>query len=60
MQFAVIRRHLGDKMYEPGDVREANEADVRHLIKSGVLVRKLQAQKVETKPAPKSERKGRK
>lgn len=29
MKFDVIREH-GD--YKPGDTREANEADVRHLI----------------------------
>lgn len=32
MKFHVIRQHLGDKMYMPGDTREANESDVKHLI----------------------------
>lgn len=38
MKFKVIREHLGDKFYRSGDVREANERDVKHLIKKGVLV----------------------
>lgn len=32
MQFKVTRSHIGDKPYAVGDIREANEADVRHLI----------------------------
>lgn len=37
MQFKVLREHQGDKPYAKGDVREAQERDVKHLIKSGVL-----------------------
>lgn len=37
MQFNVNRRHLGDKLYEPGDTREATVGDVQHLITAGVL-----------------------
>ncbi|WP_119309643.1 hypothetical protein [Cohaesibacter haloalkalitolerans] len=36
-EFKVLRPHLGDKMYDKGDTRVAEEAQVRHLIKAGVL-----------------------
>lgn len=32
MKFKVLRQHQGDKFYQPGDFREATEADVKHLI----------------------------
>jgi len=35
--FEVMRQHQGDKMYMPGDRREAIAGDVHHLVKSGVL-----------------------
>lgn len=35
--YTVIRQHLGDKMYMPGDSRKAEPSEVAHLIKSGVL-----------------------
>ena len=35
--YEVIRQHLGDRMYMPGDIREATEGDVKHLIANGVL-----------------------
>lgn len=47
MKFQVLRRHLGDKLYEPGDEREASESDVAHLVRAGVLKRKAE-------PAPKN------
>lgn len=37
MKFEVLRHHEGDRSYAPGDVREAEEAEVRHLVASGVL-----------------------
>ncbi len=37
MQFIVKRQHIGDRFYKPGETREASEADVAHLIRSGVL-----------------------
>lgn len=37
MKFKVIRQHMGDRLYMPGDEREAKEADVRHLVDAGVL-----------------------
>ena len=35
--FKVLRQHHGDKPYAAGDTREASEADVAHLVASGVL-----------------------
>lgn len=37
MKFEVLRQHLGDRMYMPGDEREANQSDVAHLLRNGVL-----------------------
>lgn len=49
--FEVKRQHLGDKMYMPGDKREAAQGDVQHLIDNGVLAEA----KAAPKPANKSE-----
>lgn len=49
--FEVKRQHLGDKMYMPGDTREAAPGDVQHLIDNGVLAEV----KAERKPPNKSE-----
>jgi hypothetical protein len=55
--FEVLRKHYGDRTYEPGDVREAREASVLHLVRSGVL-RKMDdtayANKMEGAPANKA------
>ncbi|WP_336800808.1 hypothetical protein [Kaistia sp. MMO-174] len=32
MKFEVIREHIGDRLYKPGDTRDAARADVAHLI----------------------------
>lgn len=37
MKFKVLRAHYGDRDYAEGDEREASEADVAHLVASGVL-----------------------
>lgn len=37
MMYRVLRQHLGDRMYLPGDTREAAVADVVHLVSRGVL-----------------------
>lgn len=37
MKYLVKRIHLGDKMYEVGDEREANPNDVAHLVAKAVL-----------------------
>ncbi|MGV2128117.1 hypothetical protein ACQZ4Q_01480 [Agrobacterium vitis] len=38
MQYKVMRHHIGDQEYQPGDTREAKAADVQHLVRSGVLL----------------------
>lgn len=38
--YLVERQHLGDRMYMPGDEREASPGDVQHLVNKGVLVEK--------------------
>lgn len=58
MKYTVTRQHYGDKLYVPGDEREAKEADVAHLVKNGVLAEmKAPAKKVEAKAAPQVENK---
>lgn len=37
MKYTVARQHFGERMYMPGDEREADESDVRHLIANGIL-----------------------
>ena len=37
MDYKVVRPHLGDKAYLPGDVRSAKPASVSHLVAKGVL-----------------------
>ncbi|MEY9196632.1 hypothetical protein ABIA16_001748 [Sinorhizobium fredii] len=55
--YQVLRQHLGDKMYMPGDpetgTREANPSDVKHLVDAGVL--KEVKSKTEKAPANKAE-----
>lgn len=38
MKYEVKRQHFGDRMYEPGDEREADANEVQHLVANGVLV----------------------
>ena len=38
VEYDVQREHYGDKYYVTGDKREANPADVKHLVDKGVLV----------------------
>ena len=52
MKFTVIRQHFGDKMYMPGDAREAAEGDVKHLLENGVLSKA----KAELAPSNKAEK----
>lgn len=40
-KFLVMRKHIGDQDYFEGDIREANPADVTHLVASGVLVAEI-------------------
>ena len=50
MQFEVMRQHLGDRFYNEGDIREANEPDVAHLIKNSVLRKKMVTDKADKEP----------
>ncbi|NSL20561.1 hypothetical protein [Agrobacterium tumefaciens] len=52
--YDVLRQHLGDKMYMPGDIREVAPGDVQHLIDNGVL-REAKA-KSEPTPSNKAEK----
>lgn len=36
-KFTVNRQHLGDRMYQAGETREAKASDVAHLVENGVL-----------------------
>ncbi len=37
MKYIVAREHLGERHYMPGDEREADPAEVEHLLRAGVL-----------------------
>jgi len=58
MEFEVKRPHQGDKWYDEGDTRVADERDVGHLIANGILVPKTAAaSKSKTKAAAPPENK---
>lgn len=50
--YRVERQHFGDKLYMPGDEREANAGDVAHLVDAGVLVEVKAAAAVKNKAEP--------
>lgn len=56
--FKVLRQHLGDRSYAPGEFRTANPREVAHLVASGTLkaVEKA-APKAQNKAAPTVENK---
>ena len=37
MKYFVKRPHFGDKAYRRGDIREASENDVKHLVERGLI-----------------------
>lgn len=41
-KFKVLREHKGDRMYRTGDIREAADATVAHLVRNGVLQKMLE------------------
>jgi hypothetical protein len=53
-RFNVIRRHLGDLMYEVGDTREGTKSEFKHLIGT-VLEEPKTAKKAEAAPLNKAE-----
>lgn len=62
MKYQVKRQHFGDRLYVAGDEREANERDVAHLVKAGVLepvkekAKTAPKNKAEAKPENKAEK----
>ena len=60
MKYTVLREHLGDRDYRPGDEREADPSSVAHLVALGVLVQiEVAADPVEA-PTPETKRTRRK
>ena len=51
MKYTVLREHLGDRDYQPGDEREADPSSVAHLVALGVLVPIEAAPAIETAAA---------
>ena len=52
--YDVKREHYGDKYYLTGEQREANPAEVKHLVDKGVLVESVKEDKPKTtKTTPK-------
>ena len=47
-EYDVKREHYGDKYYQTGDKRTANQADVKHLVDKGVLVESVEEPKPKT------------
>ena len=54
MKFTTIRPHYGDKMYQPGDARDADEREVAHLVASGTLEKMAEPVKNKAEPAVKN------
>jgi hypothetical protein len=52
-KFKVKRPHTGDREYSVGDVREANAADVRHLVPN--VLEPMDGEKAEAAPSNKME-----
>ena len=50
--YNVLRRHYSDRFHEEGEERDANPAEVGHLVAAGVLVEKA-AKRPENKAEPK-------
>lgn len=59
LTYKVLRPHQGEKWYDEGDDREADERDVAHLVSSGVLAKAepMVANKSEPRAANKGKRK---
>jgi hypothetical protein len=54
MKYEVLRQHFGDRMYMPGDEREALAGDVAHLVTAGVLGAPSKKPAKKAEPAPKN------
>jgi hypothetical protein len=53
-RYNVLRQHYGDRDYIPGDTREADPAQVAHLVAAGVLEETKIEAPVETKAPARS------
>ena len=51
MKYTVLREHLGDRDYRPGDEREADPSSVAHLVALGVLAEASAARAIEAAAA---------
>ena len=51
-EYDVLREHLGDRNYLPGDTRTASKAEVAHLVRNGVL--RAEEEKAAAPPANKA------
>jgi hypothetical protein len=51
--FTVVRRHLGDRMYEVGETREGSKAELKHLIPH--VLEEVAGAKAERAPQNKAE-----
>lgn len=52
--YDVLRQHYGDKQYLKGDTRQADPAEVKHLVDAGVL-RETKPEKADKSAANKAE-----
>lgn len=59
MKYQVLRQHLGDRLYNKGEDREARESDVAHLVRTGVLLPMKAEPVVENKAEPRVANKSR-
>ena len=50
IRYRVLRRHDGDKLYEEGDIREARDVDVKHLVPK--TLRQIGPVEKKAEPAP--------
>lgn len=58
--YEVKREHFGEKQYHRGDLREANEIDVKHLIEKGVLVERKAPKQIDIATVQPKKKRGQK
>lgn len=58
-KYEVMREHHGDRLFQKGEEREADPADVAHLVERGVLAEASAkaAEATQNKAAPKAKNK---
>lgn len=50
--YKVLRQHIGDKEYQAGETREAEQSSVAHLVAAGVLAENKAAPAAKNKAEP--------